>query len=371
MTRRNDTMIRTTPLALLVGSALTLTLSACSDGASPGAIPRAETPLNVSVSATVQAGGTERHVASLEADQVAALATRTSGVIRRLPVDVGSRVRAGDLLVELDASDVQARVSAARAQAELARAGARRVENLARDGAASPHELDQARAGLAAAEAALADAEAQLTYVTIRAPFDGLVTERHASAGDLAGPGHPILVLVAPGTRKVVAELPARAQGQVQVGSQLALVVDGIEGRAQMRVTRVVPALGAQGRTFRIEGTLEGVSADAMTQVIPGTHARVELPADGDARRWIPADALVERGQLTGVFTVEGGRARLRWIRVGQRQGDGIEVLAGPTAGAFEVIRRPSTELFDGRPVTASGLELWTPAHRSTPEVTP
>lgn len=362
--------------APLLGAVLLLgTLSGCGGGDAPGAIPRTETPLAVHVTSAHAAEGSERHVASIEADQVAALATRSSGVILRIAVDVGTRVRAGDLLLELDARDVQARVGAARAQTELAQTAFRRVENLARDRAASAQELDHARAALAAAEAALAEAEAQLAYVTIRAPFDGVITERHASAGDLATPGLPLLALATPGTRKVVAELPEHLAGQISVGMVLPVFIDGVTAPPPTaRITRVVPALGAQGRTFRIEGVLEGLDPADVGRVIPGTLARLDIPVPTTAvradRLWIPTDALVVRGQLTGVFLVEDGRARLRWIRIGQRRGESVEVLASPRSGpgseVLRVIRNPSAELYDGRPVTVSA-----PAAEPIPEATP
>jgi RND family efflux transporter MFP subunit len=374
-------------------SMVTLSLAACGGGDAPGAIPRTETPLAVTVVTASYGEGTERHLAHIESDDVAALATRTSGIIRRIAVDVGSRVRAGDLLVELDQADVEARIAAARAQANLARTGFRRVENLARDGAASRAELDQAEAALSAAEAALAEAEAQTAYVTIRAPFDGVITERRASAGDLAAPGHPILVLAAPGARKVVAELPESLAGRITVGLTLPLQVEGA-GLASVRLTRVVPSLEGQGRTFRVEGVLEGrdaggADADALARVIPGTLARILVPSGAGARLWIPEDALVIRGQLTGVYAVEDGRARLRWIRVGQRVGGEVELLAAPGAAAggaggalLQVIRHPTGELFDGRPVTVSATvsatvnatvnaPVTTPEPATTGEVTP
>jgi hypothetical protein len=71
----------------------------------------------------------------------------------------------------------------------------------------------------------------------------------------------------------------------------------------------------------------------------------------GAGTRWIPADAVVRRGQMAGVFTVEQDSLRLRWLRLGRTVGDAVEVLAGP-AGELTVVRSPARELVDGQPVS-------------------
>jgi len=269
-------------------------------------------------------------------------------------------VSRGQPLVELDANDVNARVTAARAQEQLARASHRRIENLARDGAASQQELDQATAAREAAAAMLAEAEAQEAYAVVRAPFDGVVTARSVDAGDLALPGQPLLVLVAPSALKVVAELPAQRAGTLVVGAQVEVRLEESDTPATSRVTRIVPALGGPSRTFRVEVAMEKAPAGA----IPGAYARLELERAGAGARWVPEDAIVDRGQLTGVFSVEADTLRLRWVRLGQRRDGAVELLSGP-AGGLTVVRRPTADLFDGRPVGRKSEEGWSAVGRS------
>ncbi|GMV05034.1 MAG: acriflavin resistance protein [Gemmatimonadota bacterium] len=330
-----------------------LGLAACG-AEEPGRVPRAAEPVEVTVSAALRAPAVESFPASVTSERTAEIATRMSGTVKRVLVDVGARVRAGQPLVELDAIDIAARVAAARAQEELARTSHRRVENLARDGAASRHELDQATAALEAAGAMLAEAEAQEAYAVVRAPFDGVVTHRFVDAGDLALPGHPLFVVVAPGALKVVADLPAQRSGTVAAGNVVTVRVEGAAAPLSARVTRVVPALGGASRTFRVEAALDGAPAG----VVPGAYARVELSEVGQGPRWIPADAVVDRGQLTGVFSVEADTLRLRWVRLGQRRDGAVELLAGP-AGELTVVRRPGADLFDGRAVGTARGESW------------
>ncbi len=329
-----------------------LTLVACSSD-EPGRIPRPEEPTEVTVSAVQRAPTVETYPAVVASQRRADIATRMSGTVQRVQVDVGARVRAGDALVSLDAADVRARVAAARAQATLAEQSYRRIDNLHADGAASQQELDQAKAALDGARAQRTEAEAQEAYAVVRAPFDGVITRRNVDPGDLAVPGRPLFTLVTSGTLKVVAELPARSAGTLSVGDPVGVRVDG-EVRAA-HIDRVVPALGDGSRTFRVEAVLDGGSG----QIIPGTYARLEVQHQDAGPRWIPTDAIVSRGQLTGVFSLEADTLRLRWVRLGQTRDDGVELLAGP-AGDLTVVRNPGPELTDGRPVSAAHTEPWT-----------
>jgi hypothetical protein len=95
--------------------------------------------------------------------------------------------------------------------------------------------------------------------------------------------------------------------------------------------------------------------------VLSGAYARLELARVGEGPRWIPADAVVTRGQLTGVFSVEADTLRLRWVRLGQRREGAVELLSGP-AGDLTVVRRPTADLFDGRPVSSRREESWSAA---------
>jgi RND family efflux transporter MFP subunit len=266
-----------------------------------------------------------------------------AGTLAAVPVDVGDAVAAGARLATVDDADLQARIRAAQGQAELARKTFQRVENLARDGAASPQELDEAQARLSAAEGAVADAEAQGAYAVIRAPFAGTVTARMVDAGDMASPGMPLMRLASRDV-KVVADLPAERARGLEVGQPVQVDVGG--STLPGRILRVVQALDPASQRIRVEVRVEG-------SPLPGTLARVRLPgsAAGPGTRWLPVDAVVRSGQLTGVYAVERDTLRLRWVRLGQRSGDAVELLSGP-AGDMNVVRSPGPELRDGQPVS-------------------
>lgn len=331
--------------------AATLAVAACA-AEEPGRLPMTAEPVAVTVSAVLRAPAVESFPARVVSERTADIATRMSGTVERMLVDVGARVRRGDALLALDAADIQARVGAARAQEQLATRTFERVENLQRDGAASQQELDQVTAALEGARAQRAEAEAQRAYAVVTAPFDGVVTRRMADPGDLAVPGRPLLTVVEPGALKVVADLPAGRAGSLEVGRTAQVRIEG--AIHAVRVTRVVPALGEGSRTFRVEAAFER----APTGLVPGSYGRLEVERAGEGPRWVPADAVVDHGQLTGVYAVEADTLRLRWVRLGQRRDDAVELLSGPV-GLNGVVRRPAAELFDGRPVSRASEESW------------
>lgn len=342
-----------------------LAAAACSAD-EPGRIPTSEAATGLTLAAVTRAPGVESYPAQVVSDRTAEIATRTSGMVESVLVDVGDRVRSGSVLVLLDGAGVQAQVAAARAAHELALKSFGRIEALHRDGAASHQELDQARARMVAAESALRGARAQESYVTVRAPFDGVVTRRDVDAGDLATPGRPLLTLEVPGALEVVAELPARRTGDLTIGDDVSVWWrDGAEPLTA-RVSRVVPALGSGSRRFRVEATLSAVAPGLLS----GAYARLEVLRPGRGPRWIPSDAVLRRGQLTGIFAVESDTLRLRWVRLGEQRAGAVELLAGP-AGVQSVVRRPSSDLYDGRSVADATEEPWSVGGSRGPEVGP
>jgi RND family efflux transporter MFP subunit len=333
---------------------LVLAVASCT-ASEPGQVGTPQESAAVVVSRAVTSPGSESYPATLVPVERADLATRMSGRVRRIQVDVGSEVSTGQVLAELDASDIEARIGAAEANARLARRSFERVESLASDGAASQQELDEVTARLHAAEAGLRDAHAQAAYAVLRAPFDGVVTARMADPGDLAAPGRPLLSLVGRGAMKVEADLPGELAGTVTVDDAVSVLFPALGATADARVTRVVPALTPGSRRFRIEARLLG-EIPGQGSVVPGAYLRLILREKGATTRWIPSDAVVRRGQLTGVFTVEGSELRLRWVRLGESSGDAIELLAGPVGDA-PVVRRPGPDLYDGRAVASVSAE--------------
>ena len=153
---------------------------------------------------------------------------------------------------------------------------------------------------------------------------------------------------------KIESDLPAGLAATVRTGDPVWIVRSEIGERWPARVTRVVPVIEPASRRFRVEAEFDAV----VEPPAAGTFARLELPAIGAASPWVPADAVVHRGQLRGVFVVVDDALRLRWIRTGRRTADAVEVLAG-LAGGVAVVRNPGPAVLDGTPVASVSREAW------------
>jgi len=380
-------------LSLIVGS-----LNACRDGAQAPAAKAGEV-IAVAVSPVVaidtaeqlESGGV---VAALES---ASISSRIVATIAAIRVQAGDRVRAGDVLVTLDARDItertgeahagavvaenaltQARTEQAAAEAEhrLATAWQKRIATLHARNSAADQERDEADARLSSAAARLAGArarietaEAQLavaraavgaatateTFATIRAPFAGLVTERFIDPGNLASPGMPLLRIESDGARQVQVRVDEARAAFVHAGDQVRVVVDGVDESAGAGkeidgvVAEVARAIGADQRAFTVK-----VNLPPTVTARTGSFARVVFRGAPRRALMVPDKAVRRNGQVSSVFVVHDGVARLRLIQTGASSAAGVEVLAGLDAGESIVVS-PLEQLVDGARVAVSG----------------
>ena len=331
-------MTRNVALAL----ALALPAAALAEPAPAGAsaVPR------VRVVATGPGAGMRSVAGSLAAVRRAVISTRMAATVKAVEVEEGARVRQGTLLLRLSDEDVRAQLAAAQTALATAAAQEKRMETLAASRSATAVELDQARAQRAQAEAAVTAARANLTYAEIRAPFAGTVQARRASTGDLVGPGQPLLELEG-AELEVVASLSDEEARGIAIGQRIQFEADGRQGTAE------VTALAVGGDALSHRRTLRARVREGAAGLRSGTFARLVLPAAANAPAtggvWVPKSALVERGDLTGVFVVADGQARLRWLALGEPVGDRVPVRAGLAAGE-PVIDAPGA-LRDGQKV--------------------
>ena len=345
----------TTRLLLLAALGTVIPLASCGGQAADEDGIKGTVPL-VEVSEAVLEPAVVSVPARVRSEHTAELATRASGTIRRVLVDVGDAVREGQSLVLLDDADIRASVSRAEAGLELARRYHTRIEALERDGAATGQELDEATARLQVAEAGLHQARSGLDYAVLRAPFAGIVSARHADPGDLAVPGRSLLEISGTGDLIIEADLSAHmsaVKGQPVRIQQ----TTGPEGEWLAVVTRVVPVLDRSTQRFRVEARLEATDEPLP---LPNSVVALQVASERDSVLVIPADAVFSRGQLTGVFVVRDSVLRLRWIRPGRETSSSVEVLSGLSPGDA-VVRRPDETLIDGQVAQSVDVLPWPP----------
>lgn len=280
--------------------------------------------------------------ASLEARDQAVLASRFAASIKSVPVREGDQVKAGQLLAQLDDGDLRGGRDAARAALAAAQAQQARITHLFSQQAATQAELDQANTQLAQARAALEGTQANLRYTELRAPFAGTIRSRSGEPGSFVAPGQPILTLDG-AALELRASLTESETAGLKPGHEITFQSGGLDGKARV----LALASGADPLTHRLDLRATVVSPSGLR---PGAFARIRIAGvTEDGSRWLPTSALVQRGGLTGVFVVEDGHAVLRWLSLGEQQGDRVEVRAGLNQGD-SVVDLPG-DLHDGQPV--------------------
>jgi membrane fusion protein, multidrug efflux system len=265
--------------------------------------------------------------ASVVAARRATISTRVAAGVREVHVREGQRVAAGQLLVSLADSDVRGGVAAAESGLAAARTHERRIQALSAERAATPSELEMAVAQRAQAEAALAAARATLAYTELRAPFAATVQARRIDPGDLVGPGQPLLELEGEALELVATLSEAEAQG-LSIGAAVRFEAGAVRGGAV--VNALTPGGDALSHRRTVRARVQSIDGGGTLRT--GTFARLHVPAGAAARgegRWIPRSALVERGDLSGVFVASAGRAELRWLSLGEDAGALVLVRAG------------------------------------------
>jgi RND family efflux transporter MFP subunit len=297
------------------------------------------------------APGTHRVAGTVSSAQRATLATRIPAAVLEVRVKEGDRVEAGQVLVRLDDQDLRGAYTAALAVLETARTHEKRIRSLVEQGASTPVELEQTTAQRAQAEAAVAAARANLAYAEIRAPFASVVQAKRVNAGDLVGAGQPLVELEGSAGLEIQATVAEREGAALRIGTRLPFSAGDARGVAE------VTALAPGGDPVSHRTALRARIVAGGERLRSGTFARLEIPTNEPAadELWIPRSAVVERGDLTGVFVVDGGRARLRWLSIGEAEGELVAVRAGLTAG--ETIVLAPGALRDGSAVTAPAVE--------------
>jgi RND family efflux transporter MFP subunit len=338
------------------------------------------------VASSFEAGGVVRPRVT------ALISSRVMAPITQVHVRAGDRVRRGSVLVTLDTRDTQAEraraEAASRSAAELARAAdadlhtaesalvlARathdRMAGLHAKKSATPQELDQAVAALKAAEAYSTSARSRLaaadaarvaaeaaaeaatitaTYAELRAPFDGVVAERHADPGSLATPGSPLLTLEDPSAYRVEVQLDEARAANVKTDQVISVRLDNAPGgRDSWMDGRVaeIARVDAASHSFVVK-----IDLPPSAGVRSGLFGRARFPGALRRALTVPASALVKRGQLTFVYRVDAERrVRLRPVSVAAPTHDRVEVLAGLREGD-EIVMSPPSSLTDGARVT-------------------
>jgi RND family efflux transporter MFP subunit len=235
----------------------------------------------------------------------ARLSFKIGGIINRLYVDEGDRVRAGQTLATLAMTEIEAQVRQAQEAAAKAKRDLDRAERLFADSVVTLEQVQDARTGFEVAQQGVEIARFNWQYATIKAPFSGVVLKRFAEENELVSPGTPILRVAGGGQGWVVrVGLPDRDAVRIQPGDRATLTFDAFpDTRFAGRISEVAALATSSTGTYEVEVTLETTHPDFAN----GQVAKVELvPRTQTGLTLIPIEALIEGdGDQASVFTLD------------------------------------------------------------------
>jgi RND family efflux transporter MFP subunit len=355
-----------------------VSLAGCSSEKTRTTAP-AETVRNIDVLAAQQAYVADllEAVGTVRAAQTSDAASQMMGNIVEIRAHEGDHVQRGQVLAVIDdaqpratvdratAADLAAKQQLVGADSDLAltESTLKRYQTLYERKSVSPQEFDEvkarqqaalarrdmAKAGQAQAQAALNQARTSLDYTRIRAPFDGVVTEKKADSGTLASPGMPIFTVE--DMRRYRLEVPVNENDlrYVRTGQQVSVAIDALDNaRLNGKVVQIVPSVDAASRTFLVK-----IDMPTDIHLRSGLFGRAQFTRGERQTLLIPRSAVVERGQLQGIYVLDQNKvASLRYITLGKSSGAEVEVLAGLQEGE-RLVTKPGAVDLNGKRVEA------------------
>jgi RND family efflux transporter MFP subunit len=342
----------------------TVLLVGCSDEIAPGRsefAPPVVKGLTIAVVGMAPISGEQGYPGTLESRDRGSVIARTAGRVEKVLVVEGASVKAGELLLVLgdnQSADQLKGAEAALHEAESSAAAAlerkilaykelARYEQLRSSEAVTPQEFDRiaseaavadklATAAGATVKRMAAERDAALTtkgFSQVKATYAGKIAKLQVKQGSTVLPGTPLLEIDRGGNWQVRTALPEALAGTIPLGSRLQVEIPSRGERFMGRVVEVSPAADSLSRSFEVK-----IELPEGADLIAGLYARVSPPTSACPAVVLPVTALVQRGQLSGVFVVEEGILHYRLVKVGQQQDGLVEILSGLKPGEQVVV---------------------------------
>lgn len=306
---------------------------------------------------------------SVSAYRDAPVFARTGGYLKQRKVDIGAHVKAGDLLAEIDVPEIDAQLLQARAAYEhakadsaLAKSTAERIRTLQGSNAVSKQEIDDKNGEALAKNAAEAAAQAEVvrleqlvSFRTLVAPFDGIITERTTDIGDLINPGattaRPLFRVADLSKLRVFVNVPEADAAGIAIGDKARVEFTATPGVApEGAVVRTAGAIDPASRTLLVEIGLKNEDG----KLLPGGYARVTLPGKGASPSpVVPINTVFYRGKSQVGVVKPDGLVELREVVLGRNYGSRVEITGG-LVGDEKIILNPPDSLIAGMKVEIS-----------------
>lgn len=278
----------------------------------------------------------------VHAVRTATVSSETTGRVQEILFDVGDSVPADAVILKLVSTEQQqgynqaeAALAEARANLEVQAREFQRIESVYQRQLIAKTDYDKAsgsfstaKARVASAEAAVKAAKERLSYTEVRAPYGGVVYARHVELGEAVQPGKPLISGFDPAALRVEVDLPQAVADQVSQLRQARVLSDNGETLLPQKLLLFPQADPASG-TVRLRLELP----PQVVKLRPGQFAKVAVVTGEAARLLVPAPSVVHRSEVTAVYVIGSNGPQLRQLRLGNRFGEQIEVLAGLAEG--------------------------------------
>ncbi|VAV86269.1 Probable Co/Zn/Cd efflux system membrane fusion protein [hydrothermal vent metagenome] len=334
----NKTM-RITLLILLIS----LTLVNCSDKKETAIDNSDAVNVTIATPSSQKGGAFFSASGQIETEQFANISTRMMGYVSKIHVKVGDKVKKGQLLININNSDIEAKRAQANAglnQAEaafnIAEKDFKRFKKLYEQNSASQKEFDDitmryeiTKAQVESAKQMKNEINAMLSYSNIKAPFGGIITSKSINEGDMANPGRPLFSLEAQGKYVATALVPETEIVHINNGDMVEVFIKSSGEKLIGTVSEVSISSQNTGGQYLVKISLVN---DNTIKLLSGMFVSTNFSIKNGVNNniTIPKSALINKGQLTGIYTVsKSDTAILRWLKLGKISGDQVEVLTG------------------------------------------
>jgi RND family efflux transporter MFP subunit len=369
-------------LGVIIVVAVMLTAAGCKEKVKPGVTEIDRERVSGIVTTTIRPSRVIEYYetsGTVRAKTVSSVSSRIMGTVTSVRVKEGDIVSAGQLLLTIDDRDVVQKVKGAtealrEAEKALAAAGEnrdltdityRRYKKLFDDKALSGQELDQietqkkvadldyerAKASVKRAEAGVSEVKVYHDFTKVVSPVRGVVTEKKTEEGNMAVPGVPLFTVEDVSSYRIEIGVDETLADRIKKGMTASAFIGALNRQIDGVVTEIVPSIDPASRSFLVKIGLRGEG------LRNGFYAKVSLPVGKKEALLVPPEAVVERGQLTGLYTVgDDSVITFRLVRVGRTYGEKVEILSGLDPDQ-KIIVRGVEKAIDGGLAVENGEE--------------
>lgn len=282
----------------------------------------------------------------LEAINQSTISAQTSGIVESVTVDVNDRVAAGDTLVLINNSQQQAQLS--QAQANLAQAQAlnedaqillKRNRSLLAKKTVSQGTFDSSiaqakstQASVLAAKAQVKQAQEQLSYTHVKAPYAGIVSQRMVQVGELVSPGQPLMEGFSPKHLRAITAIPQKLAAQLKISASNPIKIQALGEMIQAEKYTLFPFADSHYSSIRARIDLPSREDDSL---LPGTWVEVLVPIEDKKGIYLPSSAILQQGEVASIYVKNpsSGQFKLRYVRLGQvlnqEFGQQVQIISG------------------------------------------